>query len=248
MTGFRNRRLAGVALAAGVAASVICAVSVGAVSPAAAAGSDGILVSADGVNFAPALNASLFDDLDRIVPGGSVAASVWVKNDSGAQAEMRVSARNVTHSSVEFADALQLAVWDSTAGNPAAVASRPIGSYSNCDVLVESRPIGAGEVTKLTLAFNFDDVDGSNAQDDTATVNVLVAMRDAAAGPYAGSACSDDGSLVASTFGEFDRLAAAGPSSVGPLLIGGGVLFALGAGGLSLVALRQKRMQTAARP
>ena len=74
MTGSPARRLAGGVLAAGVAASVIF----GAVSPAAATESDGILVSADGVHFASALEAGLFDDLGRVNSAVNGENRAWI--------------------------------------------------------------------------------------------------------------------------------------------------------------------------
>lgn len=215
-----------------LAASVACGGS-----PAAAAGSADILVSADGVTFAPSLDAGLFDSLGPLIPGGSVTASVWIKNATDSAAQLRMSARDVAHSSDAFARALQLSASHSTVGSApdAENGTRALGSVAECDVLVPSRPIAAGAVAKVSVTFELHDLTGTVGQGDTASLNLLVAMRDAEAGPFAPSACSDTGTLLASTAGEFERLAATGTAGVGRLLLAGGFLVATGAAALALV-------------
>lgn len=239
MTAARVRRLAGGVLAAGAAASIVC----GAISPALAAEPEGVLVSTDGVTFTPTLNTGLFDDLGRIIPGGSMSASIWIKNDSDSAAAMRVSTRDLRYSSEAFADALHLAARSSPAAvRPSSLtASRPLATFTECEVLVSTPRLAAGAVTQLTLTFDFHDVTGTTAQGDTASVNLLVAMRDATAPPFSASACADTGTLLPSTAADFDRLPGTGVNGVAPLLIGGGVLFAAGAAVLALAGLRRDR-------
>jgi len=223
--------------ATGVAACLLF----GAAAPAAAAEPGEILVSADGVTFAKTLDHGLFDRFGLLIPGGSVDSTVWIKNGGDSAAELRVSARDVEHSSASFAIALTLSTEDSRIGRePGEVRSRELGSFADCDVLLPTTTLAAGEVTMLTLNFELADLDGQTAQGDTARLDLLVSMRDAAAGPFPDSACEDTGTVLAATGGGSSGLASTGPSAVAILLMGAGFLLALGAGVLTLVGWRRR--------
>jgi hypothetical protein len=76
-------------------------------------------------------------------------------------------------------------------------------------------------------------VTGLTAQNARAELGVLVALRDAAAGPFAASACDDDGVLLPAIAGpsvpqRADALSRTGVDLPVPAIIGGGLLLGVG--------------------
>jgi LPXTG-motif cell wall-anchored protein len=72
----------------------------------------------------------------------------------------------------------------------------PLTGLENCDVLVDSQSLAAGEAIEMTVRFTMADVSDQVAQNGTASLNARVGMRDAAAGPFPASACDDGGVLI----------------------------------------------------
>lgn len=177
-------------LAAGAAAALIA----GAVGSASAAEpAPTILVSSDGVHYSTSLDANLFDGLGKLIPGDSQSATLWVKNPTAAPAEVRLSAADVVTSSSEFAASVSISTTNS---GDQVTRSTPLSGLKNCDVLVDSQSLAAGEAIEMTVTFTMADVSARVAQNESASLNARVGMRDAAAGPFPTSACDDGAVLV----------------------------------------------------
>ncbi|MGO4105968.1 LPXTG cell wall anchor domain-containing protein [Leifsonia sp. YAF41] len=185
-------KVAAVALAAGVTSALAVA---GVAAPASAA-SDQILVSADGVSWSTSLNADLFAGAGLLIPEGSQSASLWVKNPTDRPVEVRLSARNVSFSSPDFSANLSLASWNSVDDETLTTQGDAV---TKCEILVNSQSLAAGGVLKAIVTLTMADVFDLVAQDADANVNVMVSMRDAAAGAFPASACDDDGVIVGPT-------------------------------------------------
>lgn len=149
-----------------------------------------ILVSSDGVEFAPALDGDFLDGLGRIVPGGSVTTALWIMNPSETTASMRLSARGLRTPSTAFAEAVSLTTVDPATGW---WSSATLADLASCGVIVHSTPLAAGAVMELSMTFTMaESVDGVTAQSETADLSMVVAMRDIEGGAFATSGCGDD--------------------------------------------------------
>ncbi|GAA3881501.1 hypothetical protein GCM10022381_24700 [Leifsonia kafniensis] len=189
MSGSVTTRTLSTFLALGAAAALALG---GAVAPASAA-SDQILVSADGVHWSKSLGTDLFADAGLLIPKGSQSATLWVKNPTAKSAEVRLSARDVLFSSSDFATNVTIGAWNSVDDT---TLSTPGDKVSKCEVLVDSQPLAAGGILKAVVTLTMADVSDRIAQDAGVSLNVMVAMRDKAAGPFPESACDDSGVIV----------------------------------------------------
>lgn len=208
------------------------------VAPAAASEGPDLLVSTDGVVFAAAASEDLLDGLALLIPGQATTASLWVRNPTPAPAQMRISARQVQIPSEEFGESVWVAVRDQGTG---AATTAPLARVDACDLLVPQRTVAAGGTERFDITFTMDDVDGETAQGEAAGMSLLVAMRDAEAGPFPTSACDDDGVVVGrgpavpASSGALARTGTSVP--IGALAIGAHLLGA----GLFLLAGRRRR-------
>lgn len=226
MTARRLRvaALAVVAVVAGAGWGVAPVASASAVGGASVAPVD-VLVSADGVHFAPALEGGLFDGLGVLAPAGAVTATLWIRNPTAAAAELRVSARNVRMSSGEFAEDVTMMVWNSGSAQTRASTLEDVAA---CGIVVPEQTVAAGATVAMTVTFVM--ADGQSAsQGETAELDLLVAMREAGTTTYPASACNDDGTLVPGASGPgASALASGGAEGVALLWPIGGVLLGLG--------------------
>ena len=233
-------------IVAGLAALVLAAGVCASVGPAAAVASEttpsvDLLVSADGVNFSSALAGNLFEGSSLLIPGGSVASDLWIKNPSGAPAVLRVSARGIAISSGALADGVTMSAWDSGTD---ATRTATLRDVVECQIIVPSQAIAAGATMKMVVRYTMADLTGVTAQHDSANLGFMVAMRDAEAGPFPESACEDDGVLISSkpsrpsSLARPSSLPTTGTDFVVPLLATSGFLVGIG---LFLVAGRRRR-------
>ena len=200
--------------AALVATLVLCLLPAGApaiASPAVSAAAPApieVLVSADGVSFTPGLRGALISSGDALVPGGSVGADLWVRNPAPMPAALRVSARDLTPTSPEFAEAVAV-----TAGEDSGADGPPLtlAEMSSCQVLLEPRELQPGETTRLHLRFTMADLTGRSGQGESAAMTLVVAMRDAEAGTFPEAGCGT-GSIPGGQSGSTGGTGAAGDS------------------------------------
>jgi LPXTG-motif cell wall-anchored protein len=227
------RRLA----AAVVAIAVATAIALGApgTAPATAAPvPTEVLVSADGSTFSADLDHGLFEGAGLVVPGDTLAASLWVMNPLTTPAELRVSIGQVTSPDAAFAAGMELTAWDSAVGPDG---TRTVGGLTDCEVIVPGRRMSGGAVLRLDLALHMLDLGGTIAQHDGLAIDLLVAARDGEAGPFPRSACDDVGTSIP---------IAASPSSGGLANTGGGppsaiAVVAGGLVGLGFFLVRRRR-------
>ena len=219
----------------------------GAAAPALAAPGtsvvDDVLVSNDGVHFASSLPAGLFESSGVLIPGGETRSTLWIQNPSDVPANVRVSLREPSGASADLTHYLTLVVEDDAAQTMMSV---PLPAAAGCAVHAPAQSLAAGATLRVVLSVKMMDVSGLTAQNARARVGVLVALRDAAAGPFAPSACDDDG-VVISAMAEPsvpqrpDALSRTGVDLPIPALIGGGLL--LGAGALLITRRRRDRCE-----
>jgi len=211
-----------------------------------------VLVSTDGAHFAPTLASGLFDFAGPLVPGGSAATSLFVKNPTDRPVLLTLGATDIRFSNREFADALSVIVTSrSPDGRSATARPLTLGTAAECGVLVAGEQLGAGGTARIDLALAMADVTGSVAQDQSAAFDVHVSLWDAAA-PSPTDACDGPGADLpglSSRGGDpaHDNRSPAAPTQSWlahtgsdvwpPLLVGTGLLGA----GLALLLARRRR-------
>lgn len=209
-----------------------------------------VLVSADGSDFSSTLSTGLFDFAGPLIPGGSAAATLFVRNPTDRPMVLTLEATDVTFSNQEFADALSVIV--TSAGSTAAPVA--VGTADACASLLADSRLLAHATTKIDLALAMADVTGSVAQGQSAAFDVRVSLRDAAAAPPT-DACGGSGvdvpglsspgsdparSAETQTASAQRGLAHTGSDAWPPLLLGTGLLGA----GLALFAAKRRKRRT----
>lgn len=203
------------------------------------AATDDALVSRDGTTFASTLDGGLFDGAQALVPGDSVSRSLWIKNNAHLPATARISVENLVTSARAFSKGVSLtSAYQIEGGSLAPGPTRTLSELSSCGVIVSMPALATGQIVKLTLTLAMSNLTNSVAQSDAASFDLMVSLRDAAAGAFPESACSDHG-LVITTNPHFGRVAYTGGSIPTPLIVGGGL--AIGLGAFLLVSRRRRR-------
>lgn len=224
-------------------AAVVAALALtvgGGVASASAAPGD-ILVSTDGITFTPTLASPLFNGIGLIVPGDTITASVWIKNNTATTNLLRVTAANIVVSSVGYASALTLE-GSSVPGSGTTTATIS-QLQSGCPAIIPMRQVAAGGVVKVTVALTFDStISGTLLQNESADLDLRAAMwQDPTLVPA--NACDDIGVPLSLTTLAFDppngEIAfTGGGSDTLALTIAAGLL---GVGLFLIVARRRKR-------
>jgi hypothetical protein len=216
-------RRTGFVLAA-VLATVLATLGGGAT--AAFAATDRVLLGRDGVHYSSALAGGLFDGAAALIPGGSTSVDLWVKNPTAMPGALRISVRSVSSSSAAFANGVSLTAVNSATSSKPAI--EPLASVRRCDVLASVPLLAPNGAVRVTLTLTMGDLTGMVGQADSAGLDLLVAIRDAAAGPFAASACNDDGVIIPAGNAQFATVAYTGTELPVPLIVAGGVMLGVG--------------------
>lgn len=154
----------------------------------AAAASDDILVSSDGVHFAPQLASSLFQNLGWLVPMESQHVSMWITNNSDYSATMRVAVNDLVVPSAVFAQGVTLT---SAGPRKSYDQSWTFGQLQTCKTVVPSATIKSGETIKVDLTVSMLNMRGISAQTESAVLDLAVKMSDLRGGSYSNDPCDD---------------------------------------------------------
>jgi LPXTG-motif cell wall-anchored protein len=174
--------VAGIALASGMASAITQGVS----PELAVADSPVVLVSTDGVTYLPNLLVGLFDGVGLMVPGDTATSELWIKNPTASPATVRVNIGDVSSTSVDLANNLQLTAVNSANG---ASVTETWSQLAECDVMVQPITIAAGAVLRIDLTLSMLNAPGLVAQHQDGALTADVSMRDAAAGSFPTSTC-----------------------------------------------------------
>jgi hypothetical protein len=225
-----RRRLTRTAVSLALAAVGAVTLSLAAAVPAHAAPPE-VLVSTDGFTFAPTLSHDLFD-LDLLVPGESLEASLWVRNPGTSAGLMRIMVDSLVVDSDAFRTGVTLTATEG--GNST---SAPLGDLDACAVVVAPLTVPAGGDVRIDLEVRMSEtLTGLEGQAGDATLGLRVAMRDAVAGPFPpGDACV---ASAADPAPAGDGLAFTGARLIVPTLI---VAFVLLVGGILFLFIRRRR-------
>lgn len=169
-------------IAAAGAVAVMAAAAAFVAAPASAAEPE-ILVSDDGVTFAPTLTDGLFDGLGLLVPGESISTSLWVRNPSSTDGSLRLTVEDLVTPSQAFADNVTLSA---DVGN--FIWTWSLAELEACGTVVPTLAIGAGDTVRIDLTAALGDVTGLDAQNESANVGISVMVRDAVS-PFPNEPC-----------------------------------------------------------
>ncbi|TFC24534.1 hypothetical protein E3O25_15300 [Cryobacterium sp. TMT1-3] len=153
-----------------------------------------VQVSSDGVHFASSLPTDLFDVYGTLIPNGSMRASLWIHNPSDQSAVVRVSLRSAEGASAGLNQYLTLGV---TIPADLTAPTATFAGDADCAVLAPVQPLAAGATPRAEVSIDMMNVTGLTGPNETANLGLVVALRDAVAGPFSSSACADTGVFVA---------------------------------------------------
>lgn len=209
------------AVATAVMGPLLALALLGATAAPAAAAGDELLVSTDGVDFVADSTLPLFTGMGRVVPGDQSTEQVWVRNDSGVAAVLRVDLVDPSADDAALADAVSLSVapQGGTASSPVTIGTG-VGN-GGCTVLGGGMALAAGESLRLDLTAGVDPaLAGRHGMRGTVRFRLrAVLVETAAAGEVTpGRACreSPEHSVAPSTPGS-GRLPNTGSGSLLPL-------------------------------
>lgn len=207
-------------------------------APAAQPAAPQILVSDDGVTFAPTLTDGLFDGLGLLIPGESITASLWVRNPSSTDGSLRVSVDALAGGSAVFSQNVSI---EATLGVDSWTFS--LSQLAECGTVIPSVPIAAGTTVRIDFtAALADSVVGLEAQRESAEVGLNVAVRDAR-NPFPAERCEapgpdpadpDGGGSAGGTDGELSGTGANAMPTIAAAIV-------LLVGGLIIVVTRRRR-------
>lgn len=171
----------------------------GTTQSAAASVGDGMLLSADGSNWATTLERPIFPGSFVHVPGSSNSGSVWIKNSSDGPA-LLAAAAVTAYGPLDLTRHLQLQVrsWKRTTEGAA------LADSGGCVDVLKGWPMQPGESLRLDFTLHMNATAPNGAMHETAQVDVRFLMqgddRNASLALSGGSACSrPEGTVVPGT-------------------------------------------------
>ncbi|NQX16726.1 hypothetical protein [Rathayibacter sp. VKM Ac-2857] len=245
MTG-RSRRARTARLAVAVAAVALGAIAPPVLAPAIALASPGSLpvpeegleLSTDGDAFAPRIDEPLLRTDERIVPGGTSTAVLYVRNTRAEDAQVTVVLD--TPPSTPLWEVLDVTATAEGRSLPVAESLEvsPAGTRSDQrSVSLGTLPVPPGGVLPVRLTFTMDPAAGNEYQSISASVRLNVTLSERLDGAGAGAASADD-------HGPWPlHLPSTGLSLSPPLLLA--AAGAMAAGLALLLAMRSRRAPSA---
>ncbi|RLQ83908.1 hypothetical protein D9V28_06550 [Mycetocola zhadangensis] len=186
-----SRKVLPLAIAFGVALALTPATA------ATAAVDEPLLISRDGVTFAPASDVPLFPLAGRIVPGDEVTDRVWLRNDSTEAGRLGLNLANATATNRDLAQASDLTFTDVDGRELAQITVEEAVAAAPCAPLNNDIVLAPGETFPLDIALNFDATTGSAPGDSgregalgTLSFQLRATLTDAQVDP------GDDGSVL----------------------------------------------------
>ncbi|GAA1699720.1 hypothetical protein GCM10009808_16650 [Microbacterium sediminicola] len=135
-------------------------------------GSGNILLSNDGVSWGPSLTDPLFPSGTRIVPGDSLDADFWVKNNSDTNAWVSLRMNGLEVSFPQYALTMAVALDGATSG-------RAFIEGGQCYTLVPARYMTPGQALHIDTSLSFDAINSSLSQNKTAQLVFTVQLTEA---------------------------------------------------------------------
>lgn len=162
-------------------------------APSAALAAGAILLSSDGVSFAPTYSGVLFNGIAKFVPGDTQSEVFYVRNGGPDDGYLRLTLRDVTGSPVLING---LSVSTSVPGGPGADVE--LSKSQPCWVLNEGIFVAAGATVAVTASLTFDPASGNTTQNGSANFNLGVNLTDTAV-VLPPTNCGGSGPLVPGT-------------------------------------------------
>lgn len=161
-------------------------------SPGAAQTSDPkLLLSSDGVTYAPAMTHPVFAAGTVLVPGASSSADIWVRNNTSDAAFLSVAAHG-SRTGRELAAQLGLGIR-SPLGSTARV---PLSGTGSCSDLAVGWAIAPGESARLTLMLDMDRSASNASRGQSNGFDFRFLLEDQDASTRRGACASGAGTLA----------------------------------------------------
>lgn len=220
--------------AAGVVLALITAPLLQAVPAHASVLSSNLQFSTDGGSYSSSLTSPVLQSSLPIVPGSTIEAPVWVRNNSSDDAWLSVAA---LAGAVDFALEQELLVRTTTVNYSGG--QTPLGESGSCSDLAVGLEVPAGGSVRVAFDLEFDAGAPNDTRRQSADFALRFLLQDSRAGEASG-ACADPRGILVPGVGStapaddgiaappHDSLADTGASSV-PWLAGGTAAVAVGA-------------------
>ncbi|SEE96788.1 hypothetical protein [Ruania alba] len=166
------RHFFGTAMMLATAASLVA-------SPATAVTDDELLISLDGTTYAAETDRPVFVHPPALVPQGSETRSVWLRNDSEVDGELRVVVDDIELSSPELAQNFEITSREARTGDETTATADEL---TPCSVVVPTLELASGESVRIDLSVGLRDVPAEVAQQETVRFSLTASIRDTAAG------------------------------------------------------------------
>lgn len=207
-------RLVRTAAVAALTVVVASAAAVGLSVPAfATTPSPIVLVSTDGVTYQPDLSVGLFAGAGLLVPGDTASSDLWIKNPISTPATVRVNVGDISSSSAELGENMELTAVDTLTGSTVRATWNQLAA---CDVMVLPVTIPGGAVLHVSLALAMMNAPGLVAQHQNASLTADIQMQDASAGSFPASNCDPGATDPGATGPGATGPGATGPGATGP--------------------------------
>lgn len=155
-----------------LAAVAIMAIAGLTVAQPAAAATDPIGLSYNGVTFTPTLTTPLFSDL-RIVPGTTVTRTFWVKNQESSTGNLALAVSGVSSDDGDLLEHLTIAA-DLGDGSGTAIEFASVGT---CATLLSGIPLPAGATTRIYVSLDLAPaLGGGQAQGAVGAFDLMVRL------------------------------------------------------------------------
>ena len=155
-----------------VAALALASVGLALAPAIAAEAADEVSVSADGTTWSSTLSNPLFGSMTGLVPQGSRSATLWVRNSSPTDVDLRITLDSITWTDLDYAEAL-------TAGATAVGATGStlqVSTAESCRMLLTGLTLQPGESIPVTITLELGDLTGNTGQNATVAMSLGVVV------------------------------------------------------------------------
>ncbi len=188
-SSIRKAAVLAAAFPAGIAVILAAVLLIAPAAHAAPATGNGrpVQFSDDGVTWSNNYTKALFGGV-LLVPGGSADRALYVRNNAGEPAIMRVTLFDVVTTDTALADAMTVAT--SMPGNPGAAV--PVTDARPCVTLAEGQILAAGDSVKVDNVAALADLNGTGGQARNVSFKLAISLSSTDSAAPAPNSCPTD--------------------------------------------------------
>lgn len=174
-----------------LASTTAAAVMLGASAGPAKAEHPELLLSSDGVHYAQSLAGPVFGTITGFVPGSSLSADMWVRNNTRSGASLSVAA--LGHGTTpELAANLGLAIHSTLGSTPRV----PLSGDGSCTDLAAGWAVAPGESLRFTFTLDLDRNSSNATRRQSSGFDVRFLLEDQEGNTHRGACVSGGGTLA----------------------------------------------------